>query len=118
MTVMRARLLLVVASIFFATDVSRADELPAPAETCTVNRKCSSTGVACVSGDRACMNDATARGLEIFCEDKQPPAVKLVYCPPDTGRADSKVIWLLLAAATFLAVGGSVVAWLALKKKA
>jgi hypothetical protein len=64
------------------------------------------------------MNDATSRGLEIICEDKRPPATKLVYCPPDTGHADSKVVWILLAAAALLAIGGSAVAWLVLRKKA
>ncbi|MBX3189121.1 MAG: hypothetical protein KF819_19015 [Labilithrix sp.] len=113
------KLLLVVAVSFLlgSVGVARADDLPGPAvEYCTVARKCSSTGVSCLADDRACTNDATSRGLEVLCEDKR--AQSLVYCPPDTGRADSKIVWVLLGAATLLAVAGSAVAWRVLRKKA
>lgn len=53
------------------------------------------------------MDQAREKGLEIFCEGRS----ELVYCPPLTGRADSKAIWVLLAAAVTLAVGGTAVAW-------
>lgn len=95
-----------------------ADDLPSAPSDCTVNRKCSSSGVACVSTDAKCMSDATGRGLEVFCEDGRATPTTLVYCPANTGRAESRVIWIFLAAAASLAIGGGVVAFVVLKKKA
>lgn len=88
------------------------EELP-----CSVNRNCSSTGIACEPGDRACTGDATSRNLEVKCEQQCTAGTRLVYCPPDTGRSDSRVVWLLLSMAVVLAVAGSTVTWLALRKK-
>ena len=41
---------------------------PACDPTCSVNRNCSSTGVACDPADRECTNAATSKGLEVKCE--------------------------------------------------
>lgn len=41
----------------------------------------------------------------------------MVFCPPDTARSDSNVVWILLAAALLLAVIGGSIAWVVLRKK-
>ena len=84
-------------------------------EHCTVVRRCSSTGLACRPDDRACTNDASNKGLQVICEDAQKT---MVFCPPDTARSDSNIVWILLAAAFFLAICGCTVAWVVLRKKA
>lgn len=87
-----------------------------PVELCTKNRRCSATGLACEVEDRACNNEAASRGLQVICEDAQKRT--MVWCPPDTARSDSPLMWVLLAFAMLLAVGGSIAAWLVLRKKA
>jgi hypothetical protein len=80
---------------------------------CTVVRRCSSTGVSCDEGDRACRDQARDQGLEIICE--RPGG--FVYCPPNTGRGgDNRTVWLLLGVALAIAVGGSTAAWVVFKK--
>ena len=89
------------------------DELP-----CSVIRNCSSTGVACKPDDRVCTEDARSKNLEVKCEQACSDGKRLVYCPPDTGRGDeSRAVWLLFSLAVFLAVFGSAVAWVVLRKK-
>ncbi|MBS2017764.1 MAG: hypothetical protein JST00_33105 [Deltaproteobacteria bacterium] len=83
-------------------------------ERCTVVRRCSSTGLACRPDDRACTSEANNRGLQVICEDAEQT---MVFCPPDTARSDSNVVWILLAAALLLAVAGGSVAWVVLRKK-
>lgn len=82
---------------------------------CTVERKCSSTGKACAVEDRACQNEAIASGLEVTCERVEPRG--FVYCPPGGEQRDSGVVWILLAAALAIAVFGSALAWLLLRKR-
>jgi len=97
--------------------VARA-ETPECEQRCSVNRNCSSTGVACEPLDRDCTNGATAKGLEVKCEQTCPAGTKFVYCPADAGRGDSSFVWVLLALSGVLAVGGGAVAFAALRKKA
>jgi hypothetical protein len=85
---------------------------------CTVVRKCSSTGVTCAATDLACQSQATGRHLEILCVDSRQTPERYTYCPPDTGRADSGVIWVLMGVATLIAVAGGAIAWAVLRKKA
>lgn len=111
---------LAIASSFVAT---RAPAGPTPAGLdcpelpCSVNRNCSSTGVACDPDDRACTEKARAANLEVKCEQQCTSARRLVYCPSDTGRSDSKIVWILLSFAVLLAFGGSTVLWVVLRKK-
>jgi hypothetical protein len=64
------------------------------------------------------MNDARDHNLEVKCEQACSDGKHLVYCPPETGRADdSRVVWVLLSFAGLLAIGGSAVAWVVLRKK-
>lgn len=88
-----------------------------PEMPCSVIRNCSSTGVACELDDRACAEKAREQSLEVKCEQQCAKGTRLVYCPPDTGRSDSKVVWMLLALAIALASFGSAVAWVLLRKK-
>ncbi len=84
-------------------------------ESCTVERRCSSTGLACGADDRVCTNEASTRGLQVICEDASKKT--MVWCPPDTARSDSNVVWILLLLAFVLAIGGSTIAWVVLRKK-
>ena len=88
-----------------------------PEMPCSVIRNCSSTGVACELDDRVCAEKAREQSLEVKCEQRCTKGTRLVYCPPDTGRSDSKVVWMLLALAVVLASCGSAVAWVVLRKK-
>jgi hypothetical protein len=88
-----------------------------PEMPCSIIRNCSSTGIACEPDNRECTERARAQGLEVKCEQHCTHSTKLVYCPLDTGRSDSKVVWLLLGLAVLLAAGGSSVAWVVLRKK-
>ena len=108
--------LVVVARVAFATS-ARADG-PRCEETCSVNRNCSSTGIACNPDDRACTDRARSNNLEVKCEQRCDDRVRFIYCPPDTGRSDSGYVWILLTLASVLAVGGMTLAWIVLKKKA
>lgn len=110
------RVVIFALTMVVGTTVARADELPdpPPSERCRVISKCSSTGIECGPNDSACKDRAREKGLEITCETKTGA---LVYCPPLTGHADSKAIWILLAAAVTLAVGGTAVAYRLLKKR-
>jgi hypothetical protein len=75
---------------------------------------CSSTGLACAESNRACRDEARQRGLEIICE---APDGSFVYCPTLTGRGgDTNALWILLALAIAIAIGGSSIAWLALRR--
>lgn len=110
-------LTLLVALLSTVATTARADEtcheLP-----CSVMRNCSSTGMACETEDRSCATQARDKNLEVKCEQQcEQGKNKLVYCPPDTGRSDSNIVWFLLAAAGVLAVGGISGAWLLLRKK-
>lgn len=113
-------LVLTVASL---TAHARADVPPLPIAAhctelpCSVNRNCSSTGVACMPDDRACTEEARSKDLEVKCEQECDVGKRLVYCPPDTGRGESGVVWLLLSVAVLLAVGGGGLFWLVLRKK-
>jgi hypothetical protein len=73
--------------------------------------------VACGTDDRKCADEARTKSLEIKCEQKCSDGIRLVYCPADTGRSDSKIVWILLSIAVVLAVTGTSVAWLARRKK-
>jgi hypothetical protein len=86
---------------------------------CTIERRCSSNGVACRDSDRACKEDARSRGLEVICETQDPASeTTFVYCPPTTGRGgDSFALWILLAVAGAIAIGGSTIAWFAMRKR-
>ena len=95
---------------------ARADA-PICDQICSINRNCSSTGVACAPEDRDCTNGAVAKGLEVKCEQSCDTGKRFVYCPPDTGRSDSGFVWILLALAGALAVGGTGVAWMVLRKE-
>lgn len=111
-------LLLVVVTAPARADIPTCPELP-----CSVNRNCSSTGVACLPEDRDCVNRAREKELEVKCEQRcslpgNGGFTQLVYCPADTGRSDSKIVWVLLSLAFVLAIAGSVVAWRVLRKKA
>lgn len=114
----------IAAGIALGSSRARADVPTCPELPCSVNRNCSSTGIACLPEDRECVNRARERDLEVKCEQTcslpgDPPRsmMQLVYCPADTGRSDSKVVWVLLSLATVLAVAGGAVAWLVLRKK-
>lgn len=76
---------------------------------CTVARKCSTTGLACAAGDRACQSEAVARGLEIVCESPEPRS--FVYCPHGAATRDSAVVWVLLLVAIGIAVVGGIAAY-------
>jgi len=73
--------------------------------------------MACEPSDRACTEVARSKDLEVRCEQTCEGGPQLVYCPPDTGRADSQVVWILLAVAILLAVGGSALFYFVLRKK-
>jgi hypothetical protein len=82
---------------------------------CTVERKCSSSGLACLVEDRDCQNLARERGLEVTCERVEPRA--FVYCPPGAQQRDSSIVWILLAVAGAVVVIGMTVGWFAFRKK-
>jgi len=84
-------------------------------DLCTVELKCSSAGRACAVDDRACQSDAIARGLEITCERLDPRGY--VYCPPGGEARDSRVVWILLAIACFVALVGGAVSIFVFRKK-
>lgn len=94
-----------------------ADKPECPELPCSVNRNCSSTGIACRADDRSCTNDARAKDLEVKCEQQCSDGVRFVYCPLDTGRSDSRIVWLLLSLAVLLAISGSTVLWFVLRKR-
>lgn len=96
--------------------VARADT-PECEAICSINRNCSNTGIACQPDDRECTSAATAKGLEVKCEQNCAAGRKFIYCPADAGRGDSSFVWVLLALSGILAVGGGGVAYAALKKK-
>jgi hypothetical protein len=73
--------------------------------------------MACDPGDRACTELARSKDLEVRCEQQCTGGQQLVYCPPDTGRADSGIVWILLAVALLLAIGGSALLWMVIRKK-
>jgi hypothetical protein len=83
-------------------------------EPCSVERRCSSTGITCAADDRACQDTAIGRGLEITCERGEPASY--VYCPPAGQQRDSGVVWILLLVAVLIAAFGSLVAYLVFRK--
>jgi hypothetical protein len=89
-----------------------------PDTTCTVERKCSSTGKMCFAEDRACKDDAVAKGLEIICERKNSLEApdSYVYCPPGAEQRDSNIVWILLVVAVVVAAAGGLVAFLVFRK--
>ena len=91
---------------------SACPELP-----CSVLRSCSSTGVACRPDDRSCAEQARGRELEVKCEQACDDGLRLVYCPPDAGHSDSRVVWILLGVAVLLSVVGSAFLIAIIKKK-
>jgi hypothetical protein len=107
---------LIVAIVLSSSSAARA-EPECPEMPCSIIRNCSSTGIACETDDRACAERAREKSLEVKCEQHCTHSTRLVYCPPDTGRSDSKVVWILLVFAVLLASVGSAVAWLVLRKK-
>lgn len=107
---------LVLLILLLVPRVAHADT-PECEARCSINRNCSSTGVACAPDDRECTNGATAKGLEVKCEQTCEAGKKFIYCPADAGRGDSSFVWILLAASGVLAVGGGAVAYNALRKK-
>lgn len=88
-----------------------------PSDPCTVRRACSAIGVDCSSTDRACQDEAVARGLEVVCERAEVPTRHFVYCPPGGASRDSKYVWVLLVVAMSIAAGGSIIAWALLRKR-
>lgn len=113
---MRARVLGLFAAMVLSSSSVFA-EPECPEMPCSVMRNCSSTGMACEPEDRECAERARVQSLEVKCEQHCTRSTRLVYCPPDTGRSDSKVVWGLLSLAVLLAAGGSAVAWMVLRKK-
>jgi len=116
------RALVLVVALMATASAARADERPSAGLVCqelpcSVNRNCSSTGIACDPQDRDCTERARARNLEVKCEQQCTGGQRLVYCPPDTGRSESNIVWILLALALALAVSGTSVAWVVLRKK-
>ena len=109
--------LLLLLAALLAPVVARADT-PECEAICSVNRNCSSSGIACKPEDRECTSGAAAKGLEVKCEQRCPSGTMFIYCPLDAGRADSGFVWILLALSGVLAVGGGAVAYAMLKKKA
>lgn len=85
------------------------------AEPCTVHRWCSSVGVVCDAGDRDCVNQATGRGFEVVCETRG--GAQMVYCPGEAARADSGVVWIMLAVAAALGLVGGALSWVVFRKK-
>jgi hypothetical protein len=106
----------ILALVLLLASSARADGLPCD-KTCSVNRNCSSTGVACAPDDRECTGAAAAKGLEVKCEQSCDTGKVFVYCPPDTGRSDSGFVWILLVIAGVLAVGGGAISFVVLRKK-
>jgi hypothetical protein len=108
-----ALFVLLVSALFVPSSAfaQTCEEMP-----CSVIRNCSSTGMACRLDDRDCAESARRKSLEVKCEQPCSDAKRLVYCPPDTGRADdSRVVWVLLSVAVLLASVGGTVAWLVLR---
>ena len=89
--------------------------MPTDSSPCTVERRCSSTGKSCAADDRACQSAAIANGLEITCETTEPRAY--VYCPPGAEQRDSGAVWILLAFAVGVAMIGSVLSWILIRKR-
>lgn len=112
-------LLVGLATLTGARDASAQAPAPTCDPMCSVYRNCSSAGLSCAPDDRACTGEATARGLEVKCEQTCDTGKRFTYCPPETGRVDdSGYVWVLLVLAAGLAVGGMLVAYVALRKKA
>jgi len=101
-----------------ATAATAHAETPACEQLCSVNRNCSNTGVSCAPDDRDCTNGATTKGLEVKCEQTCESGKRFIYCPADAGRSDSSFVWVLLALAGGLAVGGTALAYSVLRTKA
>jgi hypothetical protein len=110
-------LVALVAITSWSSPASAAPEPACPELPCSVLRNCSSTGVACEPSDRACTEAARSRDLEVKCEQQCSDGPRLVYCPPDTGRSDSKIVWILLSVAVLLAASGITAAWVVFRKK-
>ncbi len=110
------RLIVLLLALLVVPRVAQADT-PECEARCSINRNCSSTGVACAPDDRECNSGATAQGLELKCEQSCEAGKKFIYCPADAGRGDSSFVWILLALSGVLAVGGGGFAYAVLRKK-
>lgn len=66
-------------------------------------------GKECKADDRTCQSAAVHEGLEVSCERSEDQM--FVYCPPGAQQRDSGVVWVLLAFAVVIAVGGSFAFW-------
>jgi hypothetical protein len=99
------------------TATARAEVVVEPEgqSACTIPKKCSARGVECDSRDRPCQDSAIASELEIVCERPRGEGLAFVYCPPGGTSRDSRVVWVLLAVAIGVAVGGGAVAWRVLR---
>lgn len=84
---------------------------------CAVRDKCGPTGKECRSDDRECQAGAVQLGLEIVCESSAEAPPVYVYCPTATQARDSGVVWLLLAVAVLIAVGGGALLTLLIRRK-
>jgi hypothetical protein len=111
-----AKLGVVSVKAFFVASAVLANAAP-PIPDCTVEKKCSSTGLECVAGDRNCSDEARQKELEVTCERGAGPYRHFVYCPPNTARTDSKGMWIMLVAAVGVAIIGGGVLALAIRKK-
>ncbi len=85
-------------------------------DRCSVTMKCSSTGLDCAADDRACLEQAREKGLEVVCDRAAEGGRRFVYCPAGAQARDSSVVWILLAVAVLVAVAGGVVAWNVLRR--
>lgn len=113
---MRCAHVLTLSLALLSASAARADDLPDEAALCTVPRRCSATGLDCEEGDRACVDAALARGLEVTCERPTRGARRFVYCPPGASSRDSRVVWVLLAVAFAVAGFGGAAIWLAVRR--
>jgi hypothetical protein len=87
------------------------------AKGCSVALQCSSEGIACRSSDRACQDRARAHNLEVTCDVPGDGETVFVYCPKLTNQRDSSAVWLLFVVAVAVALIGSAVLWLAMRKR-
>jgi hypothetical protein len=94
------------------------ENVPEPrSDRCSVALKCSSEGIECRSSDRACQDRARAHNLEVACDVPGDGESVYVYCPKLTNQRDSSAVWLLFVVAVAVALIGSAVLWLAMRKR-
>lgn len=78
-------------------------------DRCSATMKCSASGLECGADDRACADTARDRGLEVVCDRPEGDKRRYVYCPPGATARDSRVVWILLAVASLVAIVGAIV---------